>query len=136
MKGIQIKNKIMDLNQVTLPSSDIETSIEFYKKLGLLLIVLVPSVYARFECPTGNSTFSLHQASQDIKQYEHWTYFECKDLDEKVEELVSQGIKFDLPSTDQAWKWREARLADPDGNKLILFSAGENRKNPPWRLDK
>jgi hypothetical protein len=23
---------------------------------------------------------------------------------------------------------------DPDGNKIILFFGGDNRKNPPWRV--
>jgi len=32
------------------------------------------------------------------------------------------------------WLWREAWLYDVDGNKLILYSAGENRLNPPWRM--
>jgi hypothetical protein len=32
--------------------------------------------------------------------------------------------------------WREAFLRDPDGNVIVLFSAGENRLNPPWRLPK
>ncbi|MEM7380928.1 MAG: VOC family protein, partial [Bacteroidota bacterium] len=36
---------------------------------------------------------------------------------------------------DQSWLWREARLKDPDGNTLILYHAGENRKNPPWRIN-
>ena len=38
------------------------------------------------------------------------------------------------PPVDQPWQWREARLRDPDGNRLCLFHAGENRLNPPWRL--
>jgi hydroxymethylpyrimidine/phosphomethylpyrimidine kinase len=29
---------------------------------------------------------------------------------------------------DGAW------LRDPAGNQLCLFRAGENRRNPPWRL--
>lgn len=34
----------------------------------------------------------------------------------------------------QAWGWREARMLDPSGNELCLFSAGEFRKDPPWRV--
>jgi hypothetical protein len=37
-------------------------------------------------------------------------------------------------TTDQTWLWREARLKDPDGNQLILYSAGKNRKDPPWKI--
>ncbi|MEO1522796.1 MAG: hypothetical protein AAFU78_18740 [Cyanobacteria bacterium J06633_2] len=43
-------------------------------------------------------------------------------------------MEFDSEPTDQPWLWREAHLRDPDGNRLILYHAGEYRKNPPWRL--
>jgi len=51
----------MNLNQVTVPSHDLEIAIPFYEKLGLNLIVKALPHYARFECPDGESTFSLHQ---------------------------------------------------------------------------
>jgi len=63
-----------------------------------------------------------------------YVYFECDQLDEQVKQLQSQGIVFTQLPTDQSWLWREARLKDPDGNQLILYYAGENRKNPPWRI--
>ena len=63
-------------------------------------------------------------------------YFECEDLDTHVANLQQKGIEFDELPTDKPWLWREARLKDPDGNQLILYHAGENRKNPPWRLQK
>ena len=44
-------------------------------------------------------------------------------------------MAFDRLPTDERWLWREARLKDPAGNVLCLFHAGENRKNPPWRID-
>ena len=56
-------------------------------------------------------------------------------LFKKVEELKQTGIQFDLEPTDQSWLWREARLKDVDGNQLILFYGGENRQNPPWRIE-
>ena len=61
-------------------------------------------------------------------------HFECDDLDGKVAELKARGVAFDMDPTDQPWLWREAILRDPDGNVLYLFSAGENRLEPPWRL--
>ena len=63
-----------------------------------------------------------------------YVYFECADLDDKVQELKKAGITFEHEPIDQSWLWREARLKDLDGNQLILFHAGENRKNPPWRV--
>lgn len=124
----------MNLNQITVPSLDLSKSIPFYQKLGLKLIVKSLPTYARFECPDGTSTFSIHQ-TEGLPQGEGiWVYFECEYLDEYVQELLKKGITFDLLPTDQPWLWREARLKDTDGNQLILFFAGENRLNPPWRL--
>lgn len=124
----------MNLNQITIPSIDLSKSIPFYERLGLLLIVNSSPRYARFECPEGNSTFSIHQVSTLPTGEGISIYFECANLDEKVEQLKAKGIQFDQEPTDQNWLWREARLKDMDGNQLILFYAGENRLNPPWRI--
>lgn len=125
----------MNLNQVTVPVSDIPKSISFYQTLGLKLIVESPH-YARFVCPDGNATFSLHLAEELPIGNGISVYFECDDLDEKVKQLIEKGISFDQLPKDQTWLWREAYLKDPDGNQLILFFAGENRLNPPWRIQK
>ena len=125
----------MDLNQITVPSLDLNKSIPFYEKLGLKLIVKALPHYARFECPNGNSTFSIHQTEELPTGEGISVYFECKNLDEQVEKIKENGIKFDLEPTDQFWLWREARLKDVDGNQLILFYGGENRLNPPWRIN-
>jgi predicted enzyme related to lactoylglutathione lyase len=61
-------------------------------------------------------------------------YFECEDLDGEVSRLKSLGLNFDEDPTDRSWLWRQAYLRDPNGNKICLFYAGENRKNPPWRV--
>jgi len=124
----------MNLNQVTVYSCNVEKAAGFYKKLGLLLIVDSMPRYARFECPDGDSTFSLHQTDKPPENSGIVLYFECEDLDEKVAELKSKGIEFTQDPIDQTWLWREAHLNDLDGNKIILFKAGENRKNPPWRV--
>ena len=125
----------MNLNQINVPSSDLKKSIPFYKKLGLNLIVEALPNYARFECPDGNSTFSLHQTNELSKGEGIYVYFECENLDEYVENLKQKGVQFDTEPTDEKWLWREARLKDIDGNQLILFYAGENRLNPPWRIE-
>ncbi len=124
----------MNLNQITVPSIDLTKSIPFYEKLGLQLIVEALPHYARFECPDGDSTFSIHQVNKLPKGEGVIIYFECQDLDGQVEMLRKNGVEFELMPTDQSWLWREARLKDIDGNQLILFYGGENRLNPPWRL--
>ncbi len=125
----------MNLNQITVPSLDLAKSVPFYEKLGLKLIVKALPHYARFECPDGNATFSIHQRDTLPKGDGIYVYFECEQLDQHVDELKNRGIQFDELPTDQGWGWREARLKDVDGNQLILFYGGENRLNPPWRID-
>ncbi|GJM62979.1 VOC family protein [Persicobacter diffluens] len=124
----------MNLNQVTIPSLDLNQSIPFYEKLGLKLIVRSLPHYARFECPVGNATFSIHQVNELPQGEGIYVYFECEDLDARVAEIKQKGIRFDEEPTDQIWLWREARLKDLDGNQIILFYGGENRLNPPWRI--
>lgn len=124
----------MNLNQVTIPSLDVKKATEFYKKLGLTLIVDALPRYVRFECPIGDSTFSIHNVDQLAKGEGISIYFEVEDLDYEVNILKEKGITFTSEPEDKPWLWREAHLKDPDGNQIILFNAGDNRKNPPWKI--
>lgn len=124
----------MDMNQVTLPCTDVARSAAFYRQLGLSQIVEDLPNYARFELPEGASTLSLHRVNSSPGSPGVVVYFECRDLDERVARLKEQGVVFESGPVDQPWLWREAILRDPDGNTLCLFWAGTNRKNPPWRL--
>jgi len=126
----------MRLNHVTVTVTDIERAISFYERLGLTQIVAAYPHYARFECPDGDSTLSLHGlgAGEELPPQATTIHFECDDLDGKVAELEADGLAFEMAPTDQPYLWREAILKDPDGNVIFLFSAGENRLNPPWRL--
>ncbi len=133
-KGIKRKAR-MNLNQVTVPTRDLDRAVEFYEKLGLKLIVKSEPDYARFECPQGEATFSVYLVDKLPKGPGIAVYFEREDLDAYVQHLIDEGIYFDELPEDKNWLWREARLRDPDNNRLIIFHAGENRKNPPWRLD-
>jgi len=123
----------LNLNQITVAVKDVEKSIEFYQKLGLNLIVKSLPKYARFECLNGEATFSLYQSDGNINT-STWIYFETQTLDKDVKKLLDLGIEFETFPTDQSWLWREARLKDLDGNQLILYFAGNNRKNPPWKI--
>lgn len=124
----------MNLNQITVPSLDLTQSIPFYEKLGLQLIVKALPHYARFVCPSGNASFSLHQVEQLPIGEGVYVYFEIDNLDEYVTSLVAKGMEFEELPNDKNWLWREARLKDLDNNQLILYFAGDNRLNPPWRI--
>lgn len=123
----------MNLNQVTLPALSIAESTAFYKKMGFVQIVEAEH-YARFECGTGDSTFSIHKVDSVPKETGVVIYFEIEALDDKVAELKQRGFSFLQDPKDEPWLWREARLKDPSGNIICLYCAGINRKNPPWRL--
>ncbi|WP_298515537.1 VOC family protein [uncultured Kordia sp.] len=125
----------MNLNQVTISSTDVAKATEFYKKLGLRLIVDALPRYVRFECPDGDATFSIHHVEEVAENSNITLYFEDENLDETVTSLQGKGIEFTSLPEDKSWNWREAHLKDLDGHRLILFKAGEDRKNPPWRVD-
>lgn len=124
----------MNLNQVTIPSINVLKAVAFYKLLGLKLIVDSMPRYVRFECSGGDATFSIHYVETLPKVNGVTIYFEDDNLDEWVAQLIKKGIKFTQLPTDMPWLWREAHLEDPDGNHIILYKAGKNRKNPPWRI--
>jgi catechol 2,3-dioxygenase-like lactoylglutathione lyase family enzyme len=124
----------MNLNQVTLPSTDVARSSAFYRAVGFTQIVSHLPTYARFECAAGGSTFSLHRVESVAPDSGVIVYFECDNLDATFQALTARGFVFDSAPTDQAWLWREAYLRDPDGNTLCFYRAGENRRNPPWRI--
>ena len=124
----------MNLNQITIYSEKPVETVEFYKKLGLRLIVDSLPRYARLECPDGESTLSVNIADRVGPNHSIVLYFECERLDETVNNLKVQGLTFDEDPTDRDWLWRQAYLRDPNDNRICLFYAGDNRKNPPWRI--
>jgi catechol 2,3-dioxygenase-like lactoylglutathione lyase family enzyme len=124
----------VNLNQVTLPVTDLDRAVRFYRDMGFTLIVHSPPRYARFECPVGDSTFSLHAVAARPPDTGVVVYFECADLDARVEHLRAEGFGFTQLPTDERWLWREARLVDPSGNVICLYWAGDNRKHPAWRI--
>ena len=123
----------MQLNQVTLPAVDVAASVAFYQAMGFELIVSSPH-YARFKSTVGDSTFSVHAASDQSICVSATVYFECANLDEQIAALKASGLQFIHDVQDQPWLWREARLEDPSGHVICLYHAGENRLNPPWRV--
>jgi hydroxymethylpyrimidine/phosphomethylpyrimidine kinase len=120
-----------NLNQIIVGSHDYRASVDFYCALGLTQIVDSPTNgYARFEAANG-VTLSVH--STDSASPATILYFESNRLDAWVTELASAGFTIDQMPQDESWGWREARLVDPAGNIICLYSAGENRRYPAWR---
>lgn len=124
----------MNLNQVTLPAVNVEKSVAFYKRMGFELIVDTTH-YARFKCPEGEASFSVHEASAIQGEPSAVVYFETASLDEAVKSLEANGIVFTQQPRDEPWLWREARTIDPSGNVICLYWAGVNRLSPPRRVE-
>lgn len=124
----------MNMNQVTLPVSNMDEATDFYRRMGFLQIV-EDTHYARFLCPQGESTFSL---LLEDKKFSNGSiiYFESENLDELVANLKEKGFIFEQDPTDMDYLWREAILRDPSGNEIKLYWAGSNRLYPPWRVEK
>jgi len=122
------------LNQVTVTGTNYQRSVDFYRKLGLKQIVDSPdNGYARFEAG-GGGTLSVQIDPEETVSATTAVYFECDDLDQRVEQLARSGLVFDHVPRNQPWMWREARLRDTDGNIIFLYKAGEARRFPPWRM--
>ncbi len=124
----------MRLNHVTLAVADVERSAEFYGRLGLTQIVANYPDYARFLAPAGDTTLSMHRAPDPVPALGASIHFEVDDVDATVTELEGRGFDIAAAAVDQPYLWREAILTDPDGHRIFIFHAGENRIDPPWRL--
>ncbi len=125
----------MRLNHLTLEVRDVEKSARFYVNLGLVLIVVNYPDYARLSSPEEMTTLSLRRATIGGPGGRASVHLEVDDVDAAVDELQSRGLSFVRFPVDQPYLWREAALLDPDGYEVFIYYAGENRLNPPWRVD-
>ena len=125
------------LNQVTLAAKDMAASVLFYEKLGLTLIVDSAPRYVRFEFPDDGqgtqATLSLHAAQTDFTRSPDapLIYFEVDD----VQAFLAEKDLTPLTTPEmKSYLWFEADIEDPSGNRIRLFTAGKNRRFPPWRI--
>lgn len=126
------------LNQVTLGATDMATSVLFYKRLGLTLIVDSAPRYVRFEFPDppdagAPATLSLHAVKADWIAPADWPliYFEVDDLRAYLDACALIPL---TPPTLQPYAWEEADILDPAGNRIRLYTAGHARRFPDWRI--
>jgi catechol 2,3-dioxygenase-like lactoylglutathione lyase family enzyme len=122
------------LNHITLAVIDVEASAAFYSRLGLEQIVASYPDYARLRSPEGDTTLSLQRVEPSPAAPSTSIHFEVRDVDASVETLKQAGFDFLYDPIDQPYLWREAILVDPDGHRIFIYHAGENRLDPPWRL--
>jgi len=126
------------LNQVTLAAKNMAASVLFYEKLGLTRIVDNAPRYVRFEFPDDEhgtqATLSLHTAQKGFSPSPDapLIYFEVDD----VESFLSEKDLKPLTTPElKSYLWFEADIEDPSGNRIRLYTAGKNRRFPPWRIE-
>ena len=113
-------------------------SVLFYEKLGLKRIVDSAPRYVRFEFPDDGqgtqATLSLHSAQTDFTPTPDvpLIYFEVDDVEVF---LAEKDLKPLTTPEMKSYRWFEADIEDPSGNRIRLFTAGENRRFPPWRIE-
>jgi catechol 2,3-dioxygenase-like lactoylglutathione lyase family enzyme len=122
------------LNHVTLAVADVEASAGFYRRLGLEQIVADYPDYARFLVADGENTLSLQRTGRSPAAQGASLHFEVADVDAVVADLTRAGFDFLGDPVDEPYLWREAIMLDPDGYRIFIYHAGENRLDPPWRL--
>lgn len=129
----------MRLSHVTLFVSDIPRARAFYLALGFELIV-DESHYCRFltriDEGQGDETLSIerHAGSPTPAAQLGLEFPNREALDQYVAVLAARGVRVIEGPVDRSWLWRDARVLDPDGHEWMLFFAGENKLNPPWRV--
>ena len=107
----------MRLNQVTVGTTDVGRAEEFYRLLGLRLIVK-DDHYLRFECPDGESTFSVELVAPETVAEK----FETKLIDyaEELRALIKLQPS-DARLTSREWDVL-TRVAEGKTNRAV---AGE-----------
>jgi catechol 2,3-dioxygenase-like lactoylglutathione lyase family enzyme len=131
----------MRLSHVTLHVADVPRSRDFYLRFGFELIV-DEARYARFlarvgEGP-GNETLSIERREGPFRPAAQMglEFPTAGALDAYVADLRQRGIPGVEGPVDREWLWRDARVVDPDGHEWMLFYAGRNKLDPPWRVRK
>ena len=106
------------LDHLYMLVADLERSVEFYGRLGFA--VSRWRDYVRLEGPNG-MYIGMEQGAVAVGRSIELVV-RVDDVDRRFQELSSAGMRFDGSPADQEWGARHVWLADPDGNRLSLFS--------------
>lgn len=137
-----------DLHMLNLVVTDIEASVEFYRRLGVVRPDggAAAGGHAQLRMPGG---FSLELDNAESARLWHAGFrrdpasagvvigfaLESREaVDERYAELTSAGYQGRQPPFDAFWGARYAIVADPDGNDVGLMSPmDESRRYSPAR---
>ncbi len=139
--------KVPDLHMLNLVVSDIEASLQFYRRLGVVGPggTAVAGGHAAVKMPGGlsleldeaesaqvwHARFRSDPASVDVVI--GFALESPEAVDERYAELTSAGYQGRQPPFDAFWGARYAIVADPDGNDVGLMSPIEESRRywPP-----
>ena len=105
--------------------SDLGRSVAFYERLGFSATRW--DGYVRLEGDDG-IYIGMEQDTSVRAGSAIELVIRVDDVDRRYEELTAAGVRFDGSPADQEWGARHVWLADPDGNRLSLFSTTEGRR--------
>ncbi len=112
---------------LTLHVSDLERSLEFYKRLpGARVVVHRPDEFAMLRI--GHGRLGLWQARQPTAFH---IEFESLDLNSLYEELRMAGVEPEGPPREKEWGEIDFRAVDPDGNVVEFGAARETSRLGP-----
>jgi catechol 2,3-dioxygenase-like lactoylglutathione lyase family enzyme len=107
---------VESINAITLASTDMAASVDFYEKLGFEVHHQGPGTFTSFKVGPGH----LNLCSVDDAPAGFWgrVIFYVADVDELYGRAVAAGFVPESAPTDASWGERYFHLRDPDGHEL------------------
>lgn len=125
------QNSGVSLNGTTLHVTDVEVSLDFYKRIpGAQVLVHRPNVFALLRI--GQGRLGLLQWTEPTFHLE----FDSSDLDATKAALLEAGIEPQMPSPLRSWGADDFVVLDPDGNMIEFGLNEKGRGSTPPRPDK
>jgi catechol 2,3-dioxygenase-like lactoylglutathione lyase family enzyme len=114
---------------LTLHVSDLETALEFYKRLpGARVVVHRPDEFAMLRI--GHGRLGLLQAKLPTAFH---IEFESPDVNGLYDEIRMAGIEPEAPPQEKEWGETDFRVIDPDGNVVEFGAMRETSRSGPRR---
>ncbi|MEO8147712.1 MAG: VOC family protein [Bacteroidia bacterium] len=120
------KPKLGDVTAITITTPDLETSLQFYQRLGFVEVMRSDFPFPWIQVSDGALLIMLRK---DDNPYIALTYY-VKEIEKVVEELELAGIKFSQKpkETDMIKRYL---MQSPDGLNISLVSIVDGFKQPP-----
>jgi catechol 2,3-dioxygenase-like lactoylglutathione lyase family enzyme len=119
--------KPQGIDHIHFTVTDLETTIEFYRALGLVVADRMDhgGESAQMVNEDGSLVVDLHQARNiDNPGYNHYA-IKVEDIDGTCRELVDRGLAVDGPVYVEATKRKLATIRDPNGILVQLVEIND-----------